>query len=228
MHFNLCICLSHLIKGNLPTHLFCIRCGHLTSWDWKFPKFMLDRSNHQKQRPMKWCEIGKLDMTLKMVCICYQCCVINWISKVPLISVFLKNKLNIQRILNSNSLKKNQNPIKYGLSYFKNLKKNIVMWCWRSCYISMFPCSHEKIFWWDRSRKFKKHKRGKGQIRKIPKKARRKEWSKEKEEEVPILVCSRTPLGYCPRATLPQGNSLKWEPPLQQKAKAWDICNIHK
>lgn len=50
-------------------NLFCIRCGHLTSWDWKFPKLTFDHSNHHLQRPTKWCEIGKLDMTLKMVCV---------------------------------------------------------------------------------------------------------------------------------------------------------------
>jgi hypothetical protein len=71
----------------------------------------------------------------------------------------------------------------------------------------MFPCSHEKIFWWDRSGKFKKHK----EI--FLKKTRRKEWRKEKEEismyvEVPILVCSPwvgNTLGLPPSCNPPSG-----------------------
>jgi hypothetical protein len=52
------------------------------------------------------------------------------------------------------------------------------MWWGRSCYISTFPCSLGKSFWWDKSGNFRN--------------TRRKEWRKGKDRymEVPILVCS--------------------------------------
>ncbi len=56
----------------------------------------------------------------------------------------------------------------------------------RACYISTFPCSHGKMFWWDGSGKFKKHKEKRDRSGKL-KKTRRKEWRKEKEEI--FIVC---------------------------------------
>ncbi len=62
-----------------------------------------------------------------------------------------------------------------------------VLWWRRSCYISMFPCSQEKIFWWDKSGNFKKTRRKecrkeKEEIAMLFKKTRKKECRKKKEE----------------------------------------------
>jgi hypothetical protein len=93
----------------------------------------------------------------------------------------------------------------------------------RSCYISTFPCSHWKIFWWDRSGKFK-NTRSKGTDQEKNLKQEGRNGGKRKKEifffneftymEVPILMCS--PLGQeHPRTTLHQENSLVWETPLK-------------
>ncbi len=85
---------------------------------------------------------------------------------------------------------------------------------WRSCYISMFACSHGKIFFDGMDQENSKTQEGKGQSWKISKKTRRKEWRKEKEEiyflitwRFPyscVLHRSGTPSGLCPCVTLPQ------------------------
>jgi hypothetical protein len=56
---------------------------------------------------------------------------------------------------------------------------------------AIFLCSHGKIFLWDRSGNLKTQG-GKGQIRKINKNTRRKEWRKEKEENFYIRGGSYT------------------------------------
>jgi hypothetical protein len=78
----------------------------------------------------------------------------------------------------------------------------------RSCYISMFPCSHEKIFLMGQIRKIQKNKKERMEKRK---KTRfifiyfLRSW---RFPYSCVLHQSRTPLGYCPRATLPQENPL--------------------
>jgi hypothetical protein len=56
------------------------------------------------------------------------------------------------------------------------------MWWQRSCYISMFACSHGKIFFDGMDQENSKTQGGKGQTWKIYKKTRRKVWRNEKEE----------------------------------------------
>ncbi len=95
-----------------------------------------------------------------------------------------------------------------------------VMWWGRSSYISTFPSSHGKIFWWDGSRKFKNIRR-EATDQENSKKQEGKNGGKKKKK---ILHTLRFPvyspsvgnaLRLLPLCDLPQENPLIWEPPLQ-------------
>jgi len=95
---------------------------------------------------------------------------------------------------------------------------------------AIFLCSHvpmKRFFWWDRSGKLKNTRR-KGRDQENSNKQEGKNGRKKKKRFIFIyflhswrfpyscvLHQSRTPLGYCPCATLPQENPLLQEPPLQ-------------
>ncbi len=95
----------------------------------------------------------------------------------------------------------------------------------RSCYISMFACSHGKIFlmgWIKENSKFKNTRR-KGTHLENSKKQEEKNGGEKKKRFLStwrfpyscVLHWSGTPSGLCPCGTIPQENPLEWEPPLQ-------------
>ncbi len=86
----------------------------------------------------------------------------------------------------------------------------------------MFSCSYGKIFWWDRSRKFKNTRRKGTQFKKKFKKQEGKNEGKKKKEIFYIHGGSHTHVfSICqehPCATLYEENPLIWGPPHQPSA----------
>ncbi len=112
-----------------------------------------------------------------------------------------------------------------------------VMQWGRSCYISMFPCSHGTIFD-GTDQENSKTQGGRRQIRKIQE--NKKEMMEERKRR-DLCACggSHTRVfaigwgcpGYHPCATLRQENPLIWEPPLQHHKigkKTRSSCPPHK
>ncbi len=104
----------------------------------------------------------------------------------------------------------------------------------RSPYIFRFPCSYGKIFWWDRSGKFKNTRRkGTGQENSKKEKEKGKNGGKKKEEIFfttyirggshtrVFSIGQECPSGYRPHATLPQESPLGCSPSVRNALQGY-------